>query len=208
MKYQVEKISKQIKIEKVIKKFLKTILFAFLIMLLIINIIMMYQTYIKKATIPSVCGISFFNIVSDSMEPKINVNDLIIIQKCQEADLKKQDIITYQKEDGSIVTHRIIKINEIDGKKYYTTKGDNNESEDQEQIQCEQIHGKYLFKINGMGRFAQKLQKNNGLISVILIIIIFIILKNSSDKKKETRKKIREKYEIKKLRDSYNNKKT
>ena len=63
-----------------------------------------------------------------------------------------------------------------------------------------------MVKIKTIGKFVEELQKNNGLISVALIIIIFVILKNGNDKKKETRKKIREKYDIKKKRDEYNKK--
>ena len=204
MKYQLEEISKQIKIEKAIKKTIKTITLVFIGMLLIINLMMLYQTKVKHEEIPQIGGISMFNIVSKSMEKTINVNDLIVMQKCPEEKIQKGDIITYTKQDGTIVTHRIIKIEKEDGHNIYTTKGDNNEIEDGEKIKYEQVHGKYLFKIKGAGKFAQKLQNNNGLITVILIVIIFIILKNGKDKKKEKRKMIREKYDIKKKRDEYN----
>ena len=203
LEYQVEKISKQIKIEKTIRKIFKTIILAFLGMLLIINLIMLYQTNVKKEEIPRIGNISVFNIVSESMEKTINVNDLIVIKKCKQEELQKGDIITYKKKDGSIVTHRIIKINKEAGQNLYTTKGDNNEIEDEEKIKHEQIFGKYLIRIKGVGKIAQRLQKSNGLISVALIIIIFVILKNGKDKKKETRKRIREKYDIKKKRDEY-----
>ena len=204
MKYQIEEISKQIKIEKTIGKILKTIMLALLGVLLIINLVMLYQANIKHEKIPRVGDFSVFNIVSESMEPTIEVNDLIVIEKCLEKEIQEKDVITFERQDGSIVTHRIIKIEKENGENVYTTKGDNNDIEDFETIKHSQIYGKYLFKINGMGKFAEKLQENNGLISVVLIIIIFIILKNGNDKKKENRKKTREKYDIKKKRDEYN----
>lgn len=203
MEYQVEKISKQIKIEKTIKKIFKTFLLACLGVLLIINLVMLYKQKIKKEEIPSIWNISVFNIVSESMEPTINVNDLIVIKKCAEADIQKGDIITYKKQDGTIVSHRIIRINKENGHNVYTTKGDNNDIEDEEKIKHSQVYGKYLFKIKGAGEFSEELQKNNGLISVALTLLIFVIIKNSNDKKKETRKRIREKYDIKKRRDEY-----
>jgi len=203
LKYQIEKISKQIKIEKTIGKIFKTIILVFLIMLLIMNLMMMYQKNIKNEEIPRFGDISVFNIVSGSMEPTINVNDVIVIEKCTQDELEKGDIITYKKQDGTIVTHRIVAIHKGD-ENIYTTKGDNNDIEDEEKIKYSQVHGKYLFKIKGMGNFVEELQKNNGLISVALIVIIFVIIKNSNDKKKEHRKIIREKYDIKKKRDEYN----
>lgn len=206
MKYQVEEISKQIKREKTIKKIFKTILLAFLIMLLIVNVMMQYQKKIKNAEIPQIAGLSVFNIVSESMEPTINVNDLIVIKKCTQEEIRKDDIITYKRGNGSVVTHRIVKIGKENGENVYVTKGDNNPIEDDEAIKYSRVYGKYLFKINGVGKIVEELQKNNGLISVALLLIIFIILKNGSDKKKENRKKIREKYDLKKKRDEYNKK--
>lgn len=202
MKYQIEKISKQIKIEKTITKILKALILAFLIILLTVNITMLYQIVIKKEEIPRIGNISVFNIISESMEPTINVNDLIVIKKIDQAEIANGDIITYKRKDDSIVTHRIVKISK-GNENTYTTKGDNNEIEDDETIKHSQVYGKYLFKIKGIGNFVEDLQKNNGLISVILIIIIFIIIKNGSDKKREYRKKTRQKYDIKKKRDEY-----
>jgi len=203
LKYQIEKISKQIKIEKTIGKIFKTIILVFLVMLLIVNLMMLYQKNIKSEEIPRFWDVSVFNIVSGSMEPAINVNDVIVIKKCAQDELEKGDIITYKKQDGTIVTHRIVAIHK-ENENIYTTKGDNNNVEDGEKIKYSQVHGKYLFKIKGMGNFVEELQKNNGLISVALIIIIFVIIKNGNDKKKEHRKTIREKYDIKKKRDEYN----
>lgn len=207
MKYQIEEISKQIKIEKAIKKIIKTIMLAILIALLISNIIMFYQTNIKHTEIPQVAGISVFNIVSGSMEPTININDLIVIKKCKESEIENEDIITYKKNDGTVVTHRIIRKNKENAETVYVTKGDNNPVEDNEVVEYSQVYGKYLFKIKGIGGFVEKLQKNNGVISVGIAVIIFVILKNERDKKKEMRKIAREKYEIKKKRDEYNIKK-
>lgn len=175
-----------------------------LITLLISNIIMFYQTNIKHAEIPQVAGISVFNIVSESMEPTINVNDLIIIKKCKESEIENEDIITYKKDEGTVVTHRVIRKNKENDETVYITKGDNNPVEDNGVVKYSQVHGKYLFKIKGVGRFVEKLQKNNGVISVAIAVMIFVILKNERDKKKETRKIIREKYDIKKKRDEYN----
>lgn len=204
MKYQIEEISKQIKIEKTITKILKTILLALLIILLIINLMMLYQTTVKHEEIPRIGNISVFNIVSQSMTPTINVNDLIIIKKCPQEQIKEGDIITYKKKDKSIVTHRVQNVKVENGQNIYTTKGDNNSVEDEEEISYSQVYGKYILKVKGIGKFAQEVQKNNGLITIAIILIIFVILKNGSDKKKEERKKIREKYDIKKKRDEYN----
>ena len=167
---------------------------------------MLYQTNVKNEEIPRIGDFSVFNIVSESMEATINVNDLIIIKKCEEVELKVGDIITFKTAEQTIVTHKIVKINKEAEQNVYITRGDNNKINDPDPVKYEQVHAKYIFKIRGAGKFAERLQENNGLISVALIVIIFIILKNSKDKKRETRKRKREKYDIKKKRDEYNKK--
>lgn len=204
MEYQVEKITRQIKIEKIIHRLLKFIILVILGILLTISLIMFYKTNVSKEEIPYFGEYAIYNIVSESMEPQINVNDLIIIEKCEESELKVKDVITYKRQDGSIITHRIIQVNNFENKpKEYTTKGDNNETEDKEKIEYAQIYGKYLFRVKGAGKIAETIQENNGIMSVALIILIFITLKNGTDRKKEERKKVREKYDIKKKRDKY-----
>lgn len=205
LEYKVEEISKKIRRKKIVHKITKAFVVAFLTLLLIINLIMFYQTEHNPENIPSIYNISILNIVSHSMEPIINVNDLIIIKNCTVEELEVGDIITYRKKDKSIVTHRIVDIEKNDTIEY-TTKGDNNNIEDDEKISYDQICGKYLFKIEKAGKFVEILQKGNGIISIIIIILILVILKNSNDKKKEERKRIREKYEIKKKRDEYTEK--
>ena len=203
MEYQVDKITKKIKTEKRIKKALQIITLGILGIILFINLSMFYQTSKNPDELPYIGNISVLNIVSESMEPEININDLIVIQKCEESETQKGDIITYKKKDGAIVTHRIVKIEKENGTKVYTTKGDKNQKEDEQKIRHSQVLGKYLFKLEGLGKLALKIRETNGLISIFLIILIFIILKNSNEKKKEKRKKIREKYDIKKRRDEY-----
>lgn len=202
MKYEVEEISKKIKRKKIFHNITRFFVILFLTFLLIVNLIMFYQTEHNPEKIPSIYNISILNIVSHSMEPTINVNDLIFIKYCTAEELKEGDIITYRKENESIVTHRIVDIEENE-KIEYTTKGDNNNAEDDEKIQYDQVCGKYLFKIEKAGKFVEILQKGNGIISIIIIILIFVVLKNTNDKKREGRKKIREKYEIKKKREEY-----
>lgn len=204
LKYEVDKLTKKINKEKTIKAGVKVIVIAILTILLIVNLIMLYEHKRDPNEIVSFVGISVFNIISESMKPTIDENDVIIIKQSDINEINVGDIVTFKKHDGTIVTHRIIrKVNTEDGIKY-VTKGDHNQYEDKEPIEYNQIYGKYIFKINKIGTLVEELQNKNGIISAIIIVLIIVILKNSNDKKKERRKMIRHKYEIKKKRENIN----
>lgn len=96
-----------------------------------------------------ICLISGFfphymiGIGSDSMSPKINKGDAVIIEKLRKGiHLKKNDIIAYSK-DGRLVVHRIVEINGHS----YITKGDANGGNDPKAVKEKQIKGIVRLKI-------------------------------------------------------------
>ena len=97
MEYDLEKISGKIGRRNAIKKFFKKILTFILIIVAIINITLLCYT-LKGEKNPSIFGIQFFNIISGSMTPNIEINDIILVKKCDIRELEKDDIITFTKE--------------------------------------------------------------------------------------------------------------
>ena len=82
-------------------------------------------------------------IVSNSMVPIFSRGDMVIIKKIASEDIHKlriNDIIEYRL-DNHIVVHRIIKIEEHDGKLYFQTKGDNNNAPDTKFVPGENVLG-------------------------------------------------------------------
>ena len=60
-------------------------------------------------------------------------------------DIKINDVVVYDAQwYPEPVIHRVIDINEINGSKYYTIKGDNNEVEDPYLVSPEQIRAKVI----------------------------------------------------------------
>ena len=196
MEYDVQKISNKIRNKRVTKKIFKYIILNVLIILFIINLILSFE---EKTHI---LGIYMFNIVSESMEPTINVNDVVVVQKCQSLELQKGDIITFE-QDGRTISHRILNITKEKGNIKFETKGDNNEIPDPDLVEQEQVYGKVLFKIKGIGKIISYIQNARGFINVAIFVIIVFILVSLKDKQKNNRKIKRKKYEIKKMRDNY-----
>lgn len=84
-------------------------------------------------------GIEILKVESNSMAPNFNKEDLIIIK--EEKEYEVGDIITFKTLDGIYVTHRIIEKDENG----FITKGDNNNTKDDEKVTKEQICGKVVF---------------------------------------------------------------
>ena len=196
MEYDVEKISHKIKSKKMTKKIFKYIILTVLIILFIINLILSYEENTH------IFGIYMFNIVSESMEPTLEINDVVVVQKCETTQLKKGDIITFG-QDEKTISHRILDITEEKGNIKIETKGDNNKVPDSDKIEPGQVYGKVLFKIPKIGTAVNYIQNARGFVNIAIFAIIVYILVSLRDKQKNARKMKRKKYEIKKMRDNY-----
>lgn len=91
-------------------------------------------------------GIETYVVLSDSMAPKIRVNDLVYIKKLDEqVPLYEGEIIAFY-QNGKLVIHRIVEINGDE----IITQGDNNDTKDQP-ISRDSVYGKYLFHVPLVG---------------------------------------------------------
>ena len=197
MKYDIEKISNKIKNKRMTKKIFKYIILNVLIVLFIINLILSFEENTH------IFGIYMFNIVSESMEPTLYKNDVVVVQKSETSQLQIGDIITF-KQDERTISHRILDITEEKGTTKFETKGDNNEIADPDKVDSGQVYGKVLFKIKKIGKIVEYIQNIRGFINILFFAVIVFILVSLRDKQKNTRKIKRKKYEIKKMRDNYN----
>lgn len=89
-------------------------------------------------------------VASGSMEKELYVGDVVIVKKCNANDIVNGNIIQYQMK-GYTVIHRVIEKKQKNGEYYFTTKGDNNPSEDKERVKEDQVLGKVIFKVKYLG---------------------------------------------------------
>ena len=179
------------------KNVLIYLLYIIIIPIIIYDMFLIIQTLIKPGVTPDFFGFKTFSIISGSMEPKIVIDDIVIVKSVDKNQIRVNDIITF-KTENEIITHRVIKIELIDNNLIYTTKGDSNEVTDIEKIEYNQIEGKYVGKIPKIGKLLTLL-KNKLVFSIILILLIIsYILQRKNIQKKIKRKEKRQKYERKK----------
>ena len=124
---------------------------------------------------------SAYTIVSPSMVPAINVLDVVVTVRVDSPeDLKKGDIITFDSTDyrysGVTVTHRILDIEKTTSGEYlFTTKGDNNNTEDSSRINFNAIYGKVLFVIPKIGYIQYYLSSILGWVAIVIAPAVMII---------------------------------
>ncbi len=155
------------------KKLISNIL-IFLIIIFLINIC--YSKFILKDNLIKIFGKSAVIVTTGSMEPEINAGDLVIIS--DKEYYKVGDIITYQDDEGFLITHRIIEINQ----NTFIAKGDANNLSDEENSN-NNIKGKVIYNSKILGNFVLYYLKPIVVIYVVLFIgvnLYFIIIKINS----------------------------
>lgn len=144
---------------------------------IIINLILIISSYINPDEIPEVLGIKPAVVLSGSMEPTIQVGDLIFIHDADTGDLKEGDVICFL-SSGKAVTHRIAEVaTGEDGSPQYITQGDANNEKDQKAVTTDQIQGIWNGgRIGGIGNFLLFMQSTTGmLIFLVCPILLFFI---------------------------------
>lgn len=152
------------------------VLVAIIFILLLITLVTFNNTDSNQILF----GYSYFSVVSESMLPVFDTDDIIVIRAVRPnrrpPDYQINDIVTYQSFDlnnlGVFITHRIVDITE-DGR--YITKGDNNEVVDPLPIYASQILGKYQYRIKGARVFMLFLRSPYGYVLFILVPSLLLI---------------------------------
>ena len=180
------------KISVYITGFITALLFFFTVVIIVFTFFAA-----KNNKIITIFGYSFAVVATNSMEPTINVRDIVINKKVDFDKIKKEDIIVYYSESYDIyIVHRVVSVLP-DGK--LQTKGDNPMSDiDPEAVTAEDYHSKVIKYGNffGLGNLLINNRHFTYLLIVIALLLIvlieFITIINAviSKKRHEFRKKM------------------
>lgn len=162
-----------------VKKIFSKVLSVLLALLVALCCIVMVKN--AMGVEPTVFGCRFFYIVTGSMEPTIPVGAAVLVHKNTDGNYEIGDVITFQSTNSQIAgqpnTHRIIDKTDMDGKYWYATKGDANNSPDAEPVSQDSVYGKVIWstgKMTWVGTFLGMLTTPMGFFSCIMIPIMVI----------------------------------
>lgn len=121
-------------------------------------------------------------VVSGSMRPTININDLIIVQGVDPRTLDVGDIIVFKHpnlegtscEDGRCIVHRIVEVISRDPPRF-RTKGDANPTPDPFIVEGEDIVGKVVLIIPQVGLLPRIIRPPYNYFLMVIIILVFIL---------------------------------
>ena len=129
-------------------------------------------------------GIVPYVVLSGSMEPTIETGSVCFINKHTKIEsIKEKDVIAFKMNDGTLVTHRAIKIDSSG----IVTKGDNNKEADSNVVNKVNFVGKNLFWIPKVGYVVKAFQTTKGkIVAGAIIVLLFVSgFLFGDDKKKE-----------------------
>lgn len=162
---------------KILKKSLQIIPFIFfaLAFFMIIQVLIA----VKSDKTPTIFGYSVFLVVSPSMEDTIMTGDIIFVDTT-DFSYVEDDIITFHQptDEVNIITHRIDKIETINGITYITTKGDNNHDslEWEKRFTTDYVIGVYKAKSTALGNIYQFVYQGGVGLIYGAVILIFVII--------------------------------
>ena len=173
--------------ENIIFKIAKFFLYVFIVILLFVVVIQK----VSNNTI-SLGGYRLFMVVSESMKEEYEVGSILFSKEVKEDELKVGDDVVYLGKSSNLkgltITHRIIDIEEKDGKKIFTTKGTSNTTEDPK-ITYDQIYGKIIYKTVILTFFGKVLLNNvsyfivfGGVALIVSFEIVSMIYESKEDK--------------------------
>lgn len=169
---------------KTIWKVIEKIIF---LLIIFVSIIIVTQKVTDNEK--SFLGFRIFRVQTGSMIPKYNIGDVILVKEKNIDKITEGEDVTYWGTTGTmkgkLVTHQVIKIEEIDGEKVFHTKGIANNTEDPV-IYGNQINGVVLGKLYILTLFTLALSNKYifyfcGILPLTLFIF-FAFIRNSTKK--------------------------
>lgn len=146
-----------------------------------------FQTKVLKEEYSNIFGYTMFEVATGSMSGTIEIGDYVIVKILDNIDideLETDDIIVF-KQNNSIITHRLINIDEEE----LTTKGDANNTSDTP-IKKDAVIGKVIKIVENVAIWKKVFMTPDVYIPIIITITLFgtIFIIDENDKKNEVDK--------------------
>lgn len=127
-------------------------------------------------------GFGVYTVLSGSMEPYIHVGSLVYVKEVplnQMHTIRVGDDITFMADETTVVTHRVIEVDEDDGVYRFHTKGTNNTNADVNPVHMNNVIGTVNFTVPYLGYVANFIQNPPGMyiaiaFGCVLLLLVFL----------------------------------
>ena len=121
-------------------------------------------------------------VMSGSMEPDISAGDVIVVESVDIAEIRLDDVVTFDRGERFPTTHRVVEIEGTGSEARLVTQGDANEDADPEFIGEAQLVGRvqsvggYLVVIPAFGHVVQFTNTAGGMVLFVGIPLLLFVL--------------------------------
>jgi signal peptidase I len=167
----------------VAKKISKVVYYLFLAGITVLALLL------AVAVLPIPGNYRVLTVLSGSMEPVIHTGSVVIV--VPRKDYKIGEVVTFGGNGAMNIptTHRIKDVQIAGGKYFYVTKGDANNTEDENKVAQSEIKGSVLISIPYLGFAVNFIKQPIGFLLVIAIPAVLIILEEVKKIRKEVKRK-------------------
>lgn len=119
--------------------------------------------------VPLATGSQSYTILTPSMEPAYPPGTLVVVRPTDPESIRIGNVITYQVAPGdpAVVTHRVVGVTlSSNGKRMFTTMGDNNAVADAKTVHPEQVRGVVWYALPWIGSLTTLRQQ--GIFGIVL----------------------------------------
>ena len=172
-----KKFSK-LNIAKKILSIVAKLLYDFLILFCIILIVIVAWQRITDSN-KSVYGYRLFRIISGSMVPDYNIDEIVVCKDIDVNDIKVGDVVVYRGRIGELndklIMHKVVDINREDHGLIFHVKGIQNTASDPN-VQSGQIVGKVIFKSQVLTHIYDLATSTYSSFVIVIILVINVFL--------------------------------
>lgn len=162
-------------------------------------IILLNVVLTKSGDVPNIFGYSVFRVLTGSMEPSIETDSLIVVERVDASEVEVGDVISFFSQDsvhdGAVNTHRVVAIEQNGNDWNFVTKGDANMVEDKYLTSSKELIGKVIFVSPLLGTMVHLLSNPLVFIPLILIPLFAILIYHLVQTIKLTKNIVREEEE-------------
>ncbi len=137
------------------------------------TVLIVIIAFMAMMYVPRLFGVTPYVVLSGSMEPTYHVGSLIFVNEDFDK-IEVNDPITFHLNANTLVTHRVIEIDEE--KSLYTTKGDANNTADFKPVSFADVVGVPIFTIPFLGYVAVYVASFEGKVALASLVALMILI--------------------------------
>lgn len=110
-----------------------------------------------------------------SMEPSIPLGGLVILAERDPASVAVGDVITRRTGSGVLVTHRVVRVAEVDGVSHFETTGDASASADPVLAAPNEVEGMVVLSVPLAGYLLAFVSQPLGMVSAVALLLALTV---------------------------------